>query len=315
MDRNLEIIRTQFWIRSLLDCFGFQSVSELVNLSNCTKFKEKTQKKNSRCFYSCVQSVIHDTSLAEKAYKLLVLEPIDRSNWYAYYNGKQPITAKSGKGVSKVEEFGEIFPETASVYKNGPYNLLAMIECQFIGDAVEMFSFAVEDFHAENDIAKYYSHSRLIKGPYDRGFPGDITPEEARSSFDIYFNEGNLLEALKYYSCVVQRIYPQSMKSTAKLNDFLLLELAEKVIRANFFASGFNSLAREVGINQEEYLSTNRFRSSFTFCLDYIQKVYGIDKNLWIESYPIFKFSKKHWLKNKEILKEWHILQDADPWY
>jgi len=253
--------------------------------------------------------------LAERAYELLVLEPIDRSNWYAYYNGKQPITAKSGRGVSKVEEFGEIFPETVSVYENGPYNLLAIIECQFIANAVEMFSFAVEDFHVDNNILGYYSHSRSLKGPYDRGFPSDITPEQARSSFDIYFNGGNLIEALKYYSCVVRRIYPQSITSNTKTNDFLLLELAEKVIRANFFASGFDSLAREVGINQEEYLSTNHYGSSFTFCLEYIHKTYGIDKDLWIESYPIFKFSKKHWLRNKDILKEWHIIRDTDPWY
>ncbi|ARN64662.1 hypothetical protein FORC36_0145 [Vibrio vulnificus] len=314
MNRSLEIIRTQFWIRSLLKCFGFDSVNELIKLSNKSIFKKKSKFDKSEDFFSSVEHVIPVEEDARKAYELLVLSPLEPSNWYAYFNGKQPITAKSGQGVSKVEGFSEVFPETMAVYKNGPYNLIAILECNFVATAVEMFSYAVEDFHDEHCL-DYSSHSRSLKGPYDRDFSWMITKHEPRQGFDLNFESGNFERAMKYFSCLVTRLYPTPYWLDNNPNDFLILELAEKIIRANFFGGNFKSLAREVGLTLETDLKSSICNPSFTHCLHYLREEYGIEKQLWIDAFPIFKYAHIFWCRNEETLSEHNLPFDADPWY
>lgn len=89
-----------------------------------------------------------------------------------------------------------------------------------------------------------------------------------------------------------------------RLLDFHILDLAAKVIKANYFSGGFEKLVNEQNEvtdvsspheNNKPNVCVRPEDEEQSFCLDYIEKRYGIDKALRSSSYRIFEYSKHFW--------------------
>lgn len=284
------IIKTQFWIKSLLDAFEYNTVAKLAKLTNFSWGTGDVTKDKDSFFYQ-VSKVCPDIRKAKKAYDLLISTPINESNWYKYKNGKQPITDKK---VGVIEAFKILVPESGEVLDNGKHNLLAILGTCFVGDAVVYFKRAVDAFYETHNLEYGVGdiQSQLLGIGDLIETENLVGKQEFHRRFVDYFNKADFHRAFEIYGLL---IFPSPN------SDFSILDLAKKVIGVNFFGRDCQVLANELHLTLEDLMNSDTGRTEqirYKRCagsepatLNYLEKEYGINKQLWIDSYRIFKYA------------------------
>jgi hypothetical protein len=81
------------------------------------------------------------------------------------------------------------------------------------------------------------------------------------------------------------------------------------VIRVNFFSENCTTLANELHLTLQDLMDADmgvtekirfqRCSMKATFAIDYLKNSYGINKQLWIDSFRIFKYADNAYIKPK----------------
>lgn len=300
------IIKTQFWIREIMSAFNFNSYLDVTKLFSTPLRRDG---KVSEEFWELASKVTDDKDLALETHKILTNEEIDERNWGKYFSGKQ---ARSNRKKKINDALDTLLPKAAKAFQHGKYNILSIIEANFVEQAVVLFANGLTQIHQDLNIErklrlKYSNRYALVSRKLERyGFDEEFL---SMSSYDfIYDSAMNCLrdgrfEAafyLLYLSLPV--LENRSELDNEGMLDFHILDLAAKIIKANYFSGGFEDLANEQYKKPDVTANDNSFKFNHmvrpedeeqSFCLDYIEKRYGIDKSLWSSSYRIFEYSKQ----------------------
>lgn len=292
------IIRTQFWIHSLLSAFKYDSVAKLAKLTQLSWGTDNV-KNDKDSFYYQVSSVCSDLDKAREAYDLLISKPLDPSNWYKYQKGEQP---KTNRIKNVYEAFKILVPESAIAFEEGKYRLLSIIEATFVGQAIAYFKKAVDKFYQEHKLE--YAVGGISSELLNIGSAHEpenlIGKDKFEQMFIEYWNKGDFLRAFEVYGLLV---------SPNPINDISILDLAKKVIAVNYFGKDFTILSNELHLTLDDLMNSDEGVNEqirYKRCIgkepvifNFLQKHYGIDKQLWIDSYRIFKFADKRFVKPK----------------
>jgi hypothetical protein len=295
------IIRTQFWVKSLLDAFEYNSVSKLAKLSEL-KWIENDSQNEKESFFSHVKKVCSDKKKAKAAYDLIISKPINESNWYKYQNGEQP---KTNRIKNTYDAFTILVPSSVSIFENGKYDILAIIEANFVGDAVLYFKKAIDKFHEIHDLK--YGAGGVISNLLQIGDMEEpdnlVGKQEFHGRFVKYFNYGDFRRAFESYVLLINSNHHK---------DFLCLDLAKKVIEVNFFSKNCSTLSNELHLKLEDLMNADggitkeirykRCISRVPCTLSYFEQEYGIKKQLWIDSYRIFKYADNAYIKPTPLI-------------
>lgn len=113
-----------------------------------------------------------------------------------------------------------------------------------------------------------------------------------------YFNSGDFRRAFESYALLINSNHHI---------DFLCLDLAKKVIEVNFFSKDCSTLSNELHLTLEDLMNVDggitkelrykRCISRVPFTLSYLEEEYGIKKQLWVDSYRIFKYADNAYIK------------------
>ncbi|KPV94801.1 hypothetical protein AN214_03102 [Pseudoalteromonas sp. P1-9] len=284
------IIRTQFWIHSLLSAFKYDSVAKLAKLTQLS-WGTGNVKNDNDSFYYQVSSVCPDIEKARKAYNLLISKPLDPSNWYKYQNGEQP---KTNRIKNVYEAFKILVPDSEAAFVNGKYNVLSIIETSFVGDAVVYFQRAVDEFYEVHNLEYGVGNiSSELLGLGDVFEPACLVGQkEFYSRFVDYFNKADFRRAFEIYGLLVDPSFH---------SDLLILDLAKKIIGVNYFGKDCQTLANELHLTLDDLINSDlgiteeirhkRCMGKEPVTLNYLEKEYGISKQLWVDSFRIFKYA------------------------
>ncbi len=310
------VIRTQFWVRELLESLEFESVAQLVKLLEL-KWINDERFTDELSFYKAVSKVCPDKTLAKKAFELLLSNPINSTNWYKYYNGEQALTKRAN---NIFDAFSILIPSSKSVFHHGKYNLLEIIESQFVGDALNAYIKALTAFHQKHNLTleSRLNYDKFTMKNLEKIYNVKSIPDK----FAEHYSWGKLREGFNIYACTVPRMTDCIYMNGTEENypqDFIIFEFAEMFIRANFFGNGFDTLANEWGNSRDSdpMRESSPMDATELFgrkCITYLSRNYGINKQLWRDSYQIFKFIDNLYKTKGEHIDYWGYESQKD-WF
>ncbi|MDO6426116.1 hypothetical protein Q4489_03785 [Thalassotalea sp. 1_MG-2023] len=301
------IIRTQFWIREIMSAFNFNSYLDVAKLLSIPLINESEVSGE---FWELASRVTDDKELALEIHKTLISESLDVRNWGKYYNGKQARSKKKKLN----DAFDKLVPKARKTFKHGKYNILSIIEASFVEEAVVLFATGLTEIHQNLNIErelrlKYSNRYELIsrkleRHGFDKEFLSMVAYDDIYRAAMICLRDGRFEAAFYLLYLSMPVLSYSSELDDERMLDFHILDLAAKVIKANYFSGGFEDLANEQNNTTDVSIPRENNKPSIcvrpedeeqSFCLNYIEKHYGIDKSLWSSSYRIFEYSKDFW--------------------
>lgn len=318
------IIRTQFWIREVMRAFGFDSYMDIAKLFAIPLRSDIEVHEE---FWELARRVTDNQELALEAHKIFIEDGISDRNWGKYYNGKQ---ARSKKKKKLNDAFDKLVPQAGRVFEHGKYNILSIIESNFVEDAMILFVKGLKELHLNLDLKKQFRlrESSRYKNTIKQLSLSGYSPEDFHLTEDPVYREacrrmlrGDFEVAFNLFTLFIPIISKFPLDEEKECLDFLLIDLASKIIRANYFSGGFIELANEQNLTLRDlFESCNKGESptlryfyaaqGHSFCLDYIRDFYGINKSLWTNSYRIFESSNKYWVKPEPLLGNFQYSKD-----
>lgn len=288
--------------------FGFDSYMDIAKLFTIPLRKDLKVHED---FWELAGRVTDNQELAIEAHKIFIEDGISDRNWGKYFNGKQ---ARSKKKKKLNDAFDTLLPKAAKAFTHGKYNILSIIESSFVEEAIVHFATGLTDIHHDLEIKrrvrlKYsFQFERVIRVLERHGFEEEFLSmtsyDEIYRAAMICLRDGRFEAAFYLLYLSMPVLSDPSELDDERMLDFHILHLAAKVIKANYFSGGFEELAKEQNKTTDVSIPCENNKSSVfvrpedeeqSFCLDYIENCYGIDKALWSSSYRIFEYSKDFW--------------------
>lgn len=278
---SLDKIRTIFWARKVLEIDGLDEL-----LKKGKHDQEKINKLIEERYKSVGSSFEHTYLYVTKLFS-------DKAIWKKYLSGDSvPNFSEEGKFFTNnnanqkhpytVNMVEKLFPELSGFFRNGPYGLISVLECENTEDALEQY---------EISFSKFAKKSGYTKKTFDVHWRGPSIEDVECVDYTLTWDDIKkwLIDEPHKYFEILNRFLPDIdiNQRWSKENEYsLFFHIISSYIEARFFKKIPHIYSNIEGVDAGSLarVTINDYQTGCESGILYLERIYGIDRKIWFEN-------------------------------